>query len=82
MARHKSKTAEAQELFGIIVGTAIGATMLFLLIKYVFGTRRYRRVQPQFNGVFPNDVAHNLAQVRPQLFHNDSASTIVSTGSL
>ena len=82
MARHKSKTTEAQELLGIIVGSAIGATILYLLIKYVFGRRRYLRVQPAFNGVFPNDVAHNLAQIRPQLFHNDSASTIISTGSL
>lgn len=84
MAR-KSKYQEAREardLLGIIVGSAIGATILYLLIKYVFATRRYRRVQPAFNGVFPNDVAHNLAQIRPQLFHNDSGSTILSNGSL
>ena len=83
----KSKDQEAVDIFLFVIVAGAGAAILFVLIKYLFsdvrlGRRRILRVHPAFDGVFPNDIAHDLARIRPQLFHNNSGSTILSSASL
>ena len=83
----KKSKEDVVEIVLLTVIAGAGAFFLFLLVKYLFsdvriGQRRIIRIRPAFDGVLPIDIARDLARIRPQLIHDNSASTIVSTASL
>ena len=86
--KSKEDQDKAVDIILFVIVAGFGASLLFLLVKYLFfsdvriGRRRIIRIRPAFDGVFPIDIPHDLARIRPQLIRNDSASTILSTASL